>query len=81
MDYVAAGDSGSCGCCGDNSGFYFCTMHGAAAKMQAALDNLVGPGGQHEFTCDKAEHDQDSKCIFCEARKALAESRPGLVTG
>ena len=36
-----------------------------------ALDNLVGQGAQHEHTCDKAEHDADSGCFYCEARAAL----------
>lgn len=43
--------------------------HGALVK---ALDNLVGPGAEHELTCDTAEHDDESLCIYCEGRAALA---------
>lgn len=42
------------------------------ALLLNALENLVGPGAQHEHTCDRAEHDEDSACIYCEARTALA---------
>ena len=39
--------------------------------MRIALDDLVGAGAQHERTCDPAEHDQDSPCVWCAARTAL----------
>jgi|ETNvirnome_2_300_1030623.scaffolds.fasta_scaffold00183_38 hypothetical protein len=46
----------------------------AAPTMLAALDDLCGPGGQHEHACDKAEHDNDSGCIWCCAREAIAKA-------
>jgi hypothetical protein len=44
----------------------------AAPSIFEALDNIVGSGAQHEHTCDKAEHDEQSGCIYCEARSVLA---------
>ena len=44
-----------------------------ANKAEQALRDIVGPGAQHEETCDQAEHDADSGCIWCEARKVLTE--------
>ena len=37
----------------------------------SALDNLCGPGSQYEYECDEAEHDEESGCVWCCARKAL----------
>jgi hypothetical protein len=42
-------------------------------NLRDALDNIVGPGAQHERTCDAAEHDEDGPCIWCAARHALAD--------
>ena len=51
-----------------------------AAALAAALDSLVGPGAQLEHYCDESEHDDDSECIFCEARAALRAYRaPGCL--
>ncbi len=44
------------------------------AILRAALTDIVGPGAQHEETCDKAEHDDDGPCIWCAARAALVKS-------
>ncbi len=65
----------------------------APTQLELALDNIVGAGAQHEHTCDRAEHDDDSECIWCEARAALhaafderlfnssPTSAPSLITG
>lgn len=44
----------------------------AAPTLADALRNLCGPGAQYEHECDKAEHDGDGPCIWCETRAALA---------
>lgn len=46
-------------------------------RLVNALENIVGAGAQHEHTCDKAEHDQDSGCIWCDAREALRLAQKG----
>jgi hypothetical protein len=35
------------------------------------VDQFVGVGAQFEKSCDISEHDEDSGCIFCEARAVL----------
>ena len=46
----------------------------SAPMLLSALQNLVGEGAQHEVTCDQSEHDEDSACIYCEARAAIAKA-------
>lgn len=43
-----------------------------APAMADALSNIVGEGAQMHDYCDRAEHDADSQCIWCEARAILA---------
>jgi hypothetical protein len=44
------------------------------ATLLTTLDDLCGPGAQFEATCDESEHDQDSACVWCEARAAIAKA-------
>jgi hypothetical protein len=46
-------------------------LEGLARILYRAIDNIVGKGAQHETTCDRAEHADGGKCIWCEARDAM----------
>lgn len=49
-------------------------MSQIAKDLLTALSDLVGPGAQFGDHCDKAEHDDDGPCIFCQGRAAIAKA-------